>query len=299
MAENNDEVSLEYSTNNQSENSPDEIINSVETETIKPIQEIENMEVHHHTHDPAVPHHKKNWKSYFWEFLMLFLAVFCGFLAEWRLEHVIEHSREKEFMESMLTDIKTDSSNLANMKSRFVDVSVHIDSLIPLLKENETIENNATKVYKYQVYLNLYMKWTYSDRTIDQLKNSGNFRLIRKKNVSDAISKYDGYVRNFIDDMQKNLVQKQFQDIASTSNDIFKSSVFREYYKSGQFSPHEIKLPDAPYFLINDKTFLQKFINKLDQYAVSLEWFNVNIDDALKQNKQLDSLIRKEYNLDE
>jgi hypothetical protein len=25
---------------------------------------------------------KKNWKSYFKEFFMLFLAVFCGFLAE-------------------------------------------------------------------------------------------------------------------------------------------------------------------------------------------------------------------------
>jgi hypothetical protein len=41
----------------------------------------QNMEVHHHAHNPAEPHHKKNWKAYFWEFLMLFLAVFCGFLA--------------------------------------------------------------------------------------------------------------------------------------------------------------------------------------------------------------------------
>lgn len=39
----------------------------------------DNMEVHHHTH-PS--HGKKTWKEYFWEFLMLFLAVFCGFLAE-------------------------------------------------------------------------------------------------------------------------------------------------------------------------------------------------------------------------
>jgi hypothetical protein len=38
--------------------------------------DIKNMEVHHHTH---ASHGKKNWKSYFWEFLMLFLAVFCGF----------------------------------------------------------------------------------------------------------------------------------------------------------------------------------------------------------------------------
>ncbi len=48
--------------------------------------ETSNMEVHHHTH-PA--HGKKTWKAYFWEFLMLFLAVFCGFLAEYQLEHVI------------------------------------------------------------------------------------------------------------------------------------------------------------------------------------------------------------------
>jgi len=38
-----------------------------------------NMEVHHHTH---AGHHQKKWSDYFWEFLMLFLAVFCGFLAE-------------------------------------------------------------------------------------------------------------------------------------------------------------------------------------------------------------------------
>jgi len=43
------------------------------------------MEVHTHTHSP-----RKKWAHYFWEFLMLFLAVFCGFLAEYKLEHTIE-----------------------------------------------------------------------------------------------------------------------------------------------------------------------------------------------------------------
>jgi hypothetical protein len=63
------------------------------------------MEVHHH------PHHegKKNWRSYFWEFLMLFLAVFCGFLAEnWR-EHLIEHKREKEFIGNLVRDLEKDT----------------------------------------------------------------------------------------------------------------------------------------------------------------------------------------------
>lgn len=294
MADKTDEEDLDDSTNSQSVNPSDEIISSSDTNTINPIQEPENMEVHHHAHHGG----KKNWKSYFREFLMLFLAVFCGFLAEWKLEHVIEHSREKEFMESMVIDIKTDSSNLADMKSAFGYITIQIDSLLPLLKDNEHLEKNATEIYQHQVILNLYKKWTYSDRTIDQLKNSGTFRLIRNKAVSDGISQYDGFIRNYINDMQNSLILKLWQGVNDSGNDIFKSSVFREYFKSGNFTSHAVVLPNTPYFLTNDKIVLEKFINKLDQYAVSLDWFRMNIDVALQQNKALDSLIRKEYHLE-
>ena len=57
------------------------------------------MEVHHHSHTQ-----RKKWTHYFWEFLMLFLAVFCGFLAEYKLEHVIEQKREKQFIKSLIED---------------------------------------------------------------------------------------------------------------------------------------------------------------------------------------------------
>ncbi len=274
---------------NPSEESP--VIENIEPPAQN--QDTENMEVHHHSHHGE----KKNWKAYFWEFLMLFFAVFCGFLAEWKLEHVIEHSREKEFMESMLIDLKADSSTLANMRSSFGIVGAHIDSLIPLLTNPGELDKRATEIYQHQVYLNRFTKWIYADRTIDQLKNSGNFRLIRNKAVSNGISTYDGFIRNFIDDMQRNLIQRQVADISDLGNNIFKSSVFREYFKSGRFSYHAVKLPDAPYFLTNEKFTLQKFINKLDQYAVSIDWFSVNINKALIQNMTLDSLIRREYNL--
>jgi hypothetical protein len=104
MADKTDEEHLDNPINNQSENPSDEIIHTTDTETINPNQESENMEVHHHAHDPAAPHHKKNWKSYFWEFLMLFLAVFCGFLAEYQLEHKIERDRGKQYTYSFYED---------------------------------------------------------------------------------------------------------------------------------------------------------------------------------------------------
>ena len=55
------------------------------------------MEVHAHTHTA-----RKKWTHYLWEFLMLFLAVFCGFLAENIREHAVERHREKQFIESFI-----------------------------------------------------------------------------------------------------------------------------------------------------------------------------------------------------
>jgi len=43
------------------------------------------MEVHAHSHTVPIAIGRKKWTHYFWEFLMLFLAVFCGFLAEYQL----------------------------------------------------------------------------------------------------------------------------------------------------------------------------------------------------------------------
>ena len=75
----------------------------------------QEMEVHHHTH-PG--HHKKKWTDYFWEFLMLFLAVFCGFLAEYQLEHKIERDREKVYMQNMLDDLKADTAIYSDYMAR-------------------------------------------------------------------------------------------------------------------------------------------------------------------------------------
>lgn len=252
------------------------------------------MEVHHHAHTA-----RKKFSHYFWEFMMLFLAVFCGFLAENQREHMVEHQREKEFMSSMLSDLKADSSMLTKMHGTFTICVSHIDSLIPLLEDDFFIDSHADKIYQHQVLLNLFYKWIYSDRTIDQLKNSGNFRLIRKKNVSDQISIYDGFVRNFVGNMQEAYVLPQWKNLNAAGTGIFKSSVFRQFLKDAgpAFDNVPIKLPAQPYFINIEKTELQKFINLLQQYAVAVEWFNTNTMFALNLNRKLDSLIRLDYHL--
>jgi hypothetical protein len=140
------------------------------------------MEVHAHSHTA-----RKKWTHYFWEFLMLFLAVFCGFLAEYQLEHKIEKDREKQFMQTMAEDLKSDSAQLNRLiKSRKSRIR-ELDTLFHLISSDEYL-TNGRKVYTlYEFPYWDILRFFPSDRTMQQLKNGGNLRLIRKKNISNAL----------------------------------------------------------------------------------------------------------------
>ncbi len=95
--------------------------------------ETEDMEVHHHTH---AAHGKKNWKSYFWEFLMLFLAVTLGFIVENQREHYIEHKRAKDYAMSLMEEVAGDTIALSQSVSYYKTKTESIDTLIGLLAGN-------------------------------------------------------------------------------------------------------------------------------------------------------------------
>jgi len=143
------------------------------------------MEVHAHTHTA-----RKKWTHYFWEFLMLFLAVFAGFLAENQREHMVEHNREKQYIKNLLLDLKQDTIELSqNIKSR-ERRKISADSLIYELSfpiSNET----QNRIYFYANRLTSLAVFNYSNSTIQQLKNSGLMRLIRKSEVVNSINSYD------------------------------------------------------------------------------------------------------------
>jgi hypothetical protein len=159
-------------------------------ETINSTQETENMEVHHHAHNPAEPHHKKNWKSYFWEFLMLFLAVFCGFLAEYQLEHKIEKDRELQFIKSLTTDLQDDiiSLNIVIVKEHQGIKS--LDTLMDLLNNPQLAKQHGDQLYFAARTGPRSNPFANNSRTFDQLKNSGGFRLIRNTQASNKIMGY-------------------------------------------------------------------------------------------------------------
>jgi hypothetical protein len=91
------------------------------------------MEVHHHVHPAESGTHtasngsgssRKKWTHYIWEFIMLFLAVFCGFLAENFREHQVEHRREKSYIKSLVKTLNSISSHLGILPMSEKDISI-------------------------------------------------------------------------------------------------------------------------------------------------------------------------------
>jgi len=148
------------------------------------------MEVHHHPHTA-----RKKWTHYFWEFLMLFLAVFCGFLAEYQLEHKIEKNREKQFMLSMIGDLEEDTSLLNSQLTSFRSKGIELDSMIYLLNSPD-INKYGAELYYYSRKAHRFTFFNITDRTIQQMKNSGRFRLVRNNFAANAILRYYALMNN-------------------------------------------------------------------------------------------------------
>ena len=144
------------------------------------------MEVHHHAHTA-----RKKWTHYFWEFLMLFLAVTLGFFVENQREHYIEAKREKQYIQSFYEDLTADERDLQSNISFLRSQAQQADSLHSLLK-SITTKQPANIVY---MYLRGVTRSTAgllypNDKTIVQLRNAGGMRLIRNKLVSDSMAVY-------------------------------------------------------------------------------------------------------------
>ena len=139
------------------------------------------LEVHHHAHTP-----RKKWTHYFWEFLMLFLAVFCGFLAEYQLEHKIEKDREKIYMQNMLDDLKADTAIYSDYAARNAVVRDLVDTIMVLIKSPDRrkhISKLAYSLSELDTYNNVGMIWSnnYAQAMAKLFDGEALLRIIKEK----------------------------------------------------------------------------------------------------------------------
>ena len=247
------------------------------------------MEVHHHSHTA-----RKKWTHYFWEFLMLFLAVFCGFLAEYYLEHTIEHNREKQFIKSLVKDIETDIAQLSNIRGFRLDRLTKIDSVTRLLSKNTM---GLFPVQKIQLFDDLkgHVAFYQSSGTLDQLKNSGGLRLIRKRKVVDSIQAYDQQIRKML--LRDNFEAEEMRYTLRLAYKLIDGVSITNLYADTAYFYNQSFRPGISKTININSQYVGEYLNSLVTFRfVVLN--NMRLQEMIKKNAEnLLVILKTEYHL--
>ena len=248
------------------------------------------MVVHAHTLTA-----RKKWTHYFWEFLMLFLAVFCGFLAENFREHTIEQQREKKYIRSMIEDLKTDTIYLAAETAGRKQNRKMVDTLIHLLSQETRSEFEQQHMYYLaRICISRIELPQINDRTYDQMKSSGNLRLIHKEKIADSISRYYFNAK----EIQVNINQTQMRILSTIEAEgkVFNGLVFQQLMDMDNFM---FKNPEGNSSLItSDKEKINELIVRL-HYLISISAFTESYFKRMhEQASRLILFLQNEYHIE-
>jgi len=256
----------------------------------QPTLQTSNMETHaHHLHKAP----GQGWKHYLFEFLMLFIAVFCGFLAEnWR-EHILEGKREKQYIKSFYEDLTADERDLQSNINFLRRQMTQADSLQRLMM-GITTKQPANLVYMYLRGITRSAAGMVhpNDRTIVQLRNAGGMRLIKNKSVTDSMAGYYRTIETIqflIDDgiVNKRLLRERYMALLNA-----------EDFAKVIDSTNEVVNPTEVLYLRNaDPNMINECLIEIDR----IKTLNHALANAIQRLKEkagrIKTFIKNEYHL--
>ena len=261
------------------------------------------MEVHHHTH---ANHGKKSWKTYFWEFIMLFLAVFCGFLAEYQLEHKIERDRAGELSKSFYHELLNDSITAALKVQNRKKQEKALKYMIAYFQDSSLTHVPKEFAINFEYGISFRTPYQFEPRTVmlDQLKNSGSLRYFKNEDLQRLIGDVTVAIRNIYDR----------QELESSFRLQYINPIVIQHYDYNFDS--NLKKGDKTIFegiqefeKNNDTTvFHLRSLETLDKNSIvsSLLFYNGNVVSSTRQvhfqkyidiNAELLHILRKEYHI--
>lgn len=223
---------------------------------------------------------------------MLFLAVFCGFLAENFREHQVDHQKEKKFMKSMVEDLATDTIELRRA-ILICDSIVHYTDSTLIFLSSYKISNEVPDRLSFLIGIaGQNQTLINTDRTSSQLKNSGGMRLIEKKIVSDAILNYWKQIE------KTNITLERYRIYRDAGRELaFKLWVIPEVYKrndsQGSGSVQVLRVIDTDHKKWDELTNLIAISGSISRQA-----HLKSLNKQLKIAAELIVLIKKEYHLE-
>jgi hypothetical protein len=247
------------------------------------------MEVHHH---PNLHHEKKPWKEYLLEGLMIFVAVTMGFFAESLREHIANNEREDQYIHSLVEDLKDDTAKMA----KYIEVQKQgqglLDSLIIVLDDPADISKHGNEVYYFGRLGPRMQNCPINVRTVEQLKNSSNFKLIGDLKVSNNIMAY--YAKVPLIRQIEGLFAEEFVNYKRIAGNVFDPATFRKLEKE---NGDVIKASDNPALQKNATAYIKELALNAVYMNGSRKAVLASDEDLLKSAKELLADLKQEYRL--
>lgn len=227
---------------------------------------------------------------------MLFLAVFCGFLAENFREHKVEHQRAKVYAANLFDELKKDTARLNSLITQHKFVSSKLDTFCLFNKEKTQRHVTNGMLYYYASYATHVFYFSPHNATIEQLKGSGNLRLMSNK-TAHQISEYDKKIREL--EREYGLSKSEFEKMESLH---FK--LFDVYLMETLLPGPDKKVSDS--FLLSTTLPIRNDDEMMREYTGWMKFeaniYNFQVSEFLKPIRQkaeeLLALLKKEYHLE-
>ncbi|MFI5185717.1 MAG: hypothetical protein ACHQF0_03280 [Chitinophagales bacterium] len=250
------------------------------------------MEVHHHPHVE-----KKRFKEYFFEFIMIFLAVTLGFFAENIRENISDKRQVNQYAQSMLRDLKTDLEMYHTYDSLNLSYCAIVDTIF------NGLENGNGEMGKvYYLARKLTMMGSFvpgiNAKTYSQMTSTGGFRLIKHQAIADSIALYYQLVKSF--DNWADLQRQRINDLITTNDKVFNARGFFFVYKSVEHNvdPQEIIRQNKFPLISKDPRDINVVLMHHQYFYGFLKLMNRRSDVASAEARRLINLLKKEYSID-
>ena len=156
------------------------------------------MDTHaHHLHNAP----GKNIWHYFFEFFMLFLAVFCGFLVENFREKYVEINHAGELAKNFYEELKSDSATAVVKVRNRIKQENALKYCMAYFKDSSLSNVSKRFALNFQYGVNFRTLSIFEPRTVvlEQLKNSGSLRYFKSHELQKYIGDLTVAIKNIID----------------------------------------------------------------------------------------------------
>ncbi len=234
---------------------------------------------------------KKDWTSYVKEFLMLFLAVFAGFMAENYREELNNKDREKNYIKSLIDDLKTDTINLNISIDDAFEKEKGMDTLLDIIPR--LTDGYDSVLHQKMSSIRNYTNFIKADKTMQQLKYSGAMQLIKNQPASDAITNYDLLNKNL--DAYATSLETMFQNLRVSRYELIDMVDLQRDLKTKTWS--ELAANKKKYLLKIDPALFGKFNNQIYGFK-NLSILIREKEESIKvEATKLILMLQQKYNL--